>query len=267
MAICMVWWDLKWKEIDFRVQRDCTLQRCHDPWAAGPVDRRARVLLILHVSSHLNKSAKVRTYQKSSQAGGRTHTQMPEHQEEPRVKEGQGKKGRRSPHCFRPLGRGEHMQFTESTLHSHFKQIRGWAGRYHLECPVMGNWVGKGAVHLWLIFTKVFVCVFSQMLTTRRIELNKKDTVDWIMVLCPSNSASSLLGLWWILFFNSRLVFVKNLLRRLRGSQEWRNARLAAINHLLLEMNWSFFFKVTVQAKVSDINMQSVRAITVAWSC
>lgn len=165
------------------------------------------------------------------------------------------------------LGRGEHMQFTESTLHSHFKQIRGWAGRYHLECPVMGNWVGKGAVHLWLIFTKVFVCVFSQMLMTRRIELNKKDTVDWIMVLCPSNSASSLLGLWWILFFNSRLVFVKNLLRRLRGSQEWRNARLAAINHLLLEMNWSFFFKVTVQAKVSDINMQSVRAITVAWSC
>lgn len=72
------------------------------------------------------------------------------------------------------LGRGEHMQFTESTLHSHFKQIRGWAGRYHLECPVMGNWVGKGAVHLWLIFTKVFVCVFSQMLTTRRIELNKR---------------------------------------------------------------------------------------------
>lgn len=26
-------------------------------------------------------------------------------------------------------------------------------------------------------------------------------------------------------------------------------------------------FKVTVQTKVSNINMQSIRAITVAWSC
>ena len=155
----------------------------------------------------------------------------------------------------------------ESTFHLHFKQIGGLVGHYHLECPVMGNRGGKGAVHCWLIFTEVFVCFFPQTLTMRQIELNKKDTVDWNMILCPSNPAFSLLGLWWIPFFNSRLVFVKNLLRRLRGSQEWRNARLAAINHLLLKMNWSFFFKVTVHTKVSNINMQSIRPTSIAGSC
>lgn len=107
------------------------------------------------------------------------------------------------------------------------------------------------------------------MLMMWQIRLNKKDTVVGNMVLCPSNSASSMLGLWWIPFFNSKLVFVKNLLRRLRENQEWRNARLAVINHPLLKMNRSFCFKVTVLTKVSNINMQGIEAITVApsYSC
>lgn len=62
------------------------------------------------------------------------------------------------------LGCGEHnTQSPESTFHLYFKQIGGLAGHYHLECPVMGNWGGKGAAHFWLIFTKVFVCFFSNV--------------------------------------------------------------------------------------------------------
>jgi hypothetical protein len=38
-------------------------------------------------------------------------------------------------------------QSTQSTSHLHFTQIEGLAGHYHLESPVMGNWIGKGAVH------------------------------------------------------------------------------------------------------------------------
>lgn len=170
------------------------------------------------------------------------------HSDAGRLEDRRGGEGKeeRFPTVTDHLSCKEHYtQATASTLHSHFKQIGGFVGHYHLECPVMGNWVEKEAVHFWLIFTKVFVRFFffsPQMLTAQQIELSKKDTMDWNMVLCPSNSAFSLLGLWWIPFFNSRLVFVKNLLRRLRGSQEWRNALLAAINHLLLKMNWSFFF-------------------------
>lgn len=245
--------------MDFWVQRDGTLQRCPDPRT-----HCARVGLLLQVSAHPNALLKLwplRTAVKSREPG---HT--PRHWRAGRKDNGE-REEESLPTVTDHLVCKEHRtRSAESTFHLHFKQIGGLVGHYHLECPVMGNRVGKGAVHCWLIFTKVFVWFFPQTLMTQQIELNKKDTVDWNMVLCPSNPAFSLLGLWWIPFFNSRLVFVKNLLQRLRGSQEWRNARLAAINHLLLKMNWSFFFKVTVHTKVSNINMQSIRAIPVAWS-
>lgn len=162
MAICMVWWDLKWKETDFWVQRDCPLQRCRDPWTAGYVGHWAHMLLILHVSGHLNTSAKVITHQESSQARGWTHTQMLEDLEEHR-RAGE-RKEESFPHCYRPLRLlRAHTQSTESTFHLPFKQIAGLAGHYHLECPVMGNWGGKGAAYFWLIFTKVFVCFSSNV--------------------------------------------------------------------------------------------------------
>lgn len=247
----------------FWVQRDLTLQRCPDPTlSSGCVDRWAQVRL-LQVSAHPNA---LRSYDPSGGQWGAGR--LDAHPDTGGLGErSDGERGEESlPTVTDHSACKEHRKRSaESTFHLHFKQIGGLVGHYHLECPVMGNRERKGAVRCWLMFTKVFVCFFfPQTLTMQQIELNKKDTVDWNMVLCPSNPAFSLLGLWWMPFFNSRLVFVKTLLQRLRGSQEWRNARVAAINHLLLKMNWSFFFKVTVHTKVSNINMQSIRAIPVA---
>lgn len=85
------------------------------------------------------------------------------HSDAGRLEDRRGGEGKeeRFPTVTDHLGCKEHYtQATASTLHSHFKQIGGFVGHYHLECPVMGNWVEKGAVHFWLIFTKVFVRFF-----------------------------------------------------------------------------------------------------------
>lgn len=85
------------------------------------------------------------------------------HSDAGRLEDRRGGEGKeeRFPTVTDHLGCKEHYtQATASTLHSHFKQIGGFVGHYHLECPVMGNWVEKEAVHFWLIFTKVFVRFF-----------------------------------------------------------------------------------------------------------
>lgn len=52
--------------MDFWVQRDGALQRCHDLRAVGYVDHWVYLLLILRVSGYLTASAKVRTRRETS---------------------------------------------------------------------------------------------------------------------------------------------------------------------------------------------------------
>lgn len=116
--------------------------------------------------THVQKLEPIR---KAVKLGGWTHTQTPEDPEEHWIKQGRGWEFAR---CYGLLGllRALPSIHTKYFSLAFYKQIEGLVEHYHLECPLMHNWVGKGAVRFWLVFTKVFVCFFS----------NINDTADWV---------------------------------------------------------------------------------------